>query len=458
MKHRIFRGILVATFFTAVIVTVAIAILFFSLMENEVLQELEAESRMIETGLNFGNTEYLSKVSDDKRRITLISSDGTVLYDSGADADTLGNHMNREEVKQATSRGSGSSIRFSETLTERTINYAKQIKNGEILRISVSQNYVLAFLSYLILPACTIIIVVVLLSVILSTKVSKNILMPLYNLDLEHPEETEIYEEILPLTQKIQVQNRELKRKIYEELREKQRKQREFTANMTHELKTPLTSISGFAELLMKSNLDSATAKDFAMSIYEEAARMILLVGDIIRLAEMDEREEDYKFEEVPLLKMAKKIRDSLSISAKRKRVVVNLKGEEAAVYGVKKILYEIVYNLMDNAIKYNREMGKVDVCIERREEQITLSVSDTGIGIPYEDQEHIFERFYRVDKSRSRELGGTGLGLSIVREGVLLHNAKMELCSRENEGTEILIHFPIMKVCNYKEENNEYL
>lgn len=448
MKKKIFTSILVVTFIAALTAIVSVSVLGVPFMENEILQELKIEAELISRGVAADGIEYLEDIADnEERRITLIDENGTVLFDSGANAGKLDNHKNRKEVKQAIEQGYGSSIRFSDTMTVRTINYALRIDNNQIIRISVAQNYVLVILSWLIMPICVIISVIVLLSVVLSEVVARRILQPLNDLDLEHPEDSYVYEEIKPLTRKIQVQNRKLKEKIYSELGQKQRRQSEFTANMTHELKTPLTSISGFAEILMQDDLENSIVKDFAKSIYDEAARLITLIGDIIKLAEMDEKEEKYHFENIDLIEMTKDVVKTLFASAKKKNIDINLEGDRAYVYGEKRILHEMIYNLVDNAIKYNHQNGSVNIEITKDSDNIRFAVNDTGIGIPKEEQEHIFERFYRVDKAYSKELGGTGLGLSIVQQGAYLHNAKIELSSIEDEGTDIVLVFPANEI-----------
>ncbi|MBO6213985.1 MAG: HAMP domain-containing histidine kinase, partial [Lachnospiraceae bacterium] len=298
----------------------------------------------------------------------------------------------------------------------------------------------------LIPPMGIIIAAVFFLSAILSGKVSDNILKPLYELDIEHPGEKETYEELKPLTQRIEYQNRKLKEKIYDEMEKRNRKRNEFTTNMTHELKTPLTSVSGFAELMMKEGMDQELIKDFSRSIYDETARMISLVEDIIKLEEMDERMESYEFEEVDLNDIAKEVCEHLRIAASQKGVKVKLSEGEAIIYGTRSIVFEMLYNLCDNAIKYNVEGGSIDIKTYTDREGVFFDIWDTGIGIPPEEQELVFDRFYRVDKSRSRGLGGTGLGLSIVRQGVILHSGDIKIISNEGEGTRIILRFPALK------------
>ncbi len=443
MKRKIFDSVLMVTALTAMITVISLMFLFFPFMENEILKELQEEGKLIEKGIDMLGDSYLNQLSGKERRITLINTDGTVVFDSGTDVDVLDNHLNRDEVKQAIEKGEGSSIRLSNTLTKRTLNYAKRIEDGRVLRISVNQNYILALFSWLITPTLIIIAAVTFLSAFLAGKVSDNVLQPLYELDPEKPEDTKIYEEIKPLTQKIIAQNRKLKKKVYEEIKEKQKKQNEFTTNMTHELKTPLTSISGFAELMMNGGMDEETVKDFARSIYDETARLIDLVNEIIKIAEMEERTEEYQFTQVDLLAVTKEVKSRLEFSAEKKNIQISISGDKANVYGEENIIYEMIYNLCDNAIKYNVFGGRVGITIEEKENSVVFTVSDSGIGIPKEEQGRIFERFYMVNKSHSKEVGGTGLGLSIVHQGAMLHNARIGITSEEKQGTKIFLEFP---------------
>ncbi len=446
MKHKIFNSLFAAAALTALVTIISMMLLFFPFMEGELLGELQEEARLIRKGIEVVGMDYLSMISEEERRITLIGSDGIVIFDSGTDVSALDNHINREEIRQAVTEGEGSSIRFSDTLTCRTIYYALRLADGRILRVSVTLNYLIAMFSWLIGPALFIITAVIFLSAFFARKVSDYILRPLYDMDPEDPEDAQIYEEIRPLTQKILTQNRKMKEKVYRELEQRQRTQHEFTTNMTHELKTPLTSISGFAELMMDGDVDQETVRDFAHSIHDESARLVGLVNDIIKISELEEWEDDYAFEEVFLEDVAKEAAERLSFSAKRKNITIDISGEPVSVYGVQEILFEIIYNLCDNAIKYNVPGGRVTMEMHKEEGGTVFLVRDTGIGIPKEEQERVFDRFYMVDKSHSKEVGGTGLGLSIVRQGALVHGAAIRVADVDGGGTEISLHFPDRK------------
>ncbi len=443
MRHRIFNSVFAAAALTALITIVSIMLLFFPFMENEILGELQEEARLLVKGIEVEGTGFLDMVSEKERRITLIDTNGVVAFDSGTNPASLDNHINREEIREAIRTGEGSSIRFSDTLTCRTIYYATRMGDGRVLRVSVTQNYLIAMFAWLIGPALVIITAIIFFSAFFARRVSDNILRPLYDMDPEDPEDAEIYEEIRPLTQKILSQNRRIKEKVYRELEQKRRKQYEFTANMTHELKTPLTSISGFAELMMDGDVDRDTMQDFAHSIHDESARLVGLVNDIIKISELEEWGDDDAFGEVRLRDVADEVAERLAFSAKRKGVTIDVAADDVAVYGAEEILFEIVYNLCDNAIKYNVSGGRVSMGARAEEGGACFFVRDTGIGIPKEEQERVFDRFYMVDKSHSKEVGGTGLGLSIVRQGALIHGASIRVDSTDGSGTEIALYFP---------------
>ncbi len=456
MKRRIFYSSLLVTTLTALITILLVLFIFFPFMETELLQEMQKEVDLIEEGMDGSDPAFLAKVADKDRRLSLIDKEGNVLFDSDSDVESLDNHADREEILQAEKNVSGSSIRFSRTLTVRTINYAKKLKDGNFLRMTISQNYVITLLAWLFPPIAIIIAVAVFLSVLISAKVSNSILKPLYELDLEHPEENEIYEEIRPLTERIVDQNRRIKEKIYMEMDQKSKKRHEFTTNLTHELKTPLTSISGFAELMMNEKVDEDTVKDFSRSIYDEAGRLIHLVGDIIKVGELDEKRGSYDFRPVDLKAVAEDVCKRLEMTASKRNIRVETPKDPAKINGVENILYEMIYNLCDNAIKYNKEGGMVRVSVFSDQQNAKITVEDSGIGIPKEEQSRIFDRFYRVDKSHSRELGGTGLGLSIVRQGADLHGAEIQIDSSEGKGTAVTLIFSNSKNSDFEKAAEE--
>ncbi len=551
MNRKIFRSALLISLLVLAASFILSMGILFGYFESQLEKELRNEAMYISSALQNEGTDYLKSIENEGKRITLIAPDGTVLADTSVDADKLENHLDREEIKATMENGSGTSVRYSETLTEKVVYYAEKMKNGNILRVSTRQYTVFTVLLGLAQPISIVIILAVILSFILSVRVSRSIVEPINALDLDHPESNDTYEELAPLLKRIAQQHKTIERQlkeaqkqqeefrlitenmtegllvidrnmqllscnaaaqkllhihepvsgnvlivnrsrgfrqavekvldgshvetemqtedkhysiianpVYEEalvigavivilditeqkLREQMRQ--EFTSNVSHELKTPLTSISGFAEMLMKGGTDEATVMDFSKSIYDEAQRLIALVVDIIRVSELDEGSRAFEREQVDLYALSQEITERLAPQAEKKHIKISVLGGKARIIGVRKILDEMIYNLCDNAIKYNKENGNVDVIVTCTQKEVCVTVRDTGIGIPESSQDRVFERFYRVDKSRSKETGGTGLGLSIVKHGASFHDAHIELKSKINEGTAVTLHFPAL-------------
>lgn len=492
---------------------------------------------------------YFDDFGDSENRVTLISGNGTVLYDNVADVTTLDNHGEREEIKAAMEEGKGMSIRYSKTLTKKTVNYARKLSDGSVLRVSIEQYTILTILMGMLQPVLLILFVALILTLVLSSRLSKAIIEPINRLDLEVPESNDAYEELAPLLGKIANQ----KQIIEKQLADAQKKQkefslitenmkegflvidqdaniltynsaalklldivspaeksvlrfcrtkefrdvisevlsgkraenvmvreersyslianpvvqkdevigaviiilditesekrdtlrREFTANVSHELKTPLTSISGFAELMKEGDVSKENVIDFSKSIYDEAQRLITLVNDIIRLSELDGQGISFESETVDLYELAEEVIHRLEHEAGKRNIAFHLIGGRAEVTGVRKILDEMLFNLCDNAIKYNQKDGLVDVVVNQNRDGVNVIVRDNGIGIPAAHQDRVFERFYRVDKSHSKKAGGTGLGLAIVKHGAIYHHAKISLESAVDMGTTVTIAFP---------------
>ena len=526
------------------------AALLFSFLESRTVDELREEANILSYGIEAQGQEYLDRINTD-RRVTLIRRDGTVLYDNEADASTMENHSNREEVEEAVKSGSGHSIRKSETMTRETIYFAQKLDDGTILRVAVTQDSIWAILAKLIRPAVILFMATVLLSLFLSNMVTKNILSPLNRLDLDHLDNNDVvYDELAPLLNRLQTQQETIRKQLnsakqrqeefnlitenmsegflvidkntdilswnpsalrllgmtdepsgsvlrlnrtrdfretifkvlsgkkeeltlqrenrtyklianpaYDDNQEevigavfvildetesikRENFRREFTANVSHELKTPLTSISGFAELMMGGGMPEETVMDFSKSIYDEASRLISLVNDIINLSSLDDENMEFDWEMIDLYQIASEEIGHLQAAADKKDVKIRLSGVHGNITGVRRIVSEMIYNLCDNAVKYNREHGSIDVNIATTTNHVIVSVQDTGIGIPEADQSRIFERFYRVDKSHSKAVGGTGLGLSIVKHGAQLHNAQIKVSSKLDKGTTITLRF----------------
>ena len=550
MFKKIFRSSLL----TAMIVLLASIFLIMGILhgifESQLEDQLQKETAFVATAIENEGISYFDNLSKDGDRVTLIDKDGTVLADSQVDVSKLENHGDREEVKQAETEGRGQSVRYSSTMTEKTVYYAQKLDNGQILRISADQFTIVTILLGISQPIAIVVIAAIVLSLILSTNVAKHIVEPINDLDLDDPMENTVYDELSPLLRKIAHQNSTIEEQLKEarqkqeefriitdnmsegfividnqmkiltynaaalklfgaeqktpenilalsrskpfrdaiyksldgehsqaemttdervysiisnpvydteqevigavivviditEISRREQLRREFTSNVSHELKTPLTSISGFAEIMKSGDTDEATVVDFSRSIYDEAQRLISLVSDIIKLSELDDGTIEYEPETVDLYTLSLEIASRLSPQAQEKKIHFTVNGEKAEITGVRKILDEIIFNLCDNAVKYNRSGGDVKVSVKNSADTVTVTVSDTGIGIPTAQQDRVFERFYRVDKARSKSIGGTGLGLSIVKHGVMYHNAQISLESKENEGTTVVINFP---------------
>ena len=550
MTKRIFRAICLvalAVFLASVTLIMGILYDYFSRVQ---LDQLRIEAGLAARGVEENGADYFDGLDTQSYRITWIGADGTVLFDSTSDADVMENHLDREEVKQAIASGYGHSSRYSSTLMERLLYSAQRLNDGSVIRLSITQNSVLTIVLGMIQPVLLVSLVAVILALVLSSSVSKSVVRPLNELNLDEPLNNEGFDELSPLLRRIDSQQRQLKgqalelrqkqdeflavtsnmseglvllnaggtilsinnaalnilgadkscvgediltvnrslemQKLLEQAKEGNRSEtklclsgreyqldaspiigggntrgvalllfditerenaeqlrREFTANVSHELKTPLHSISGCAELMKNGMVRPEDTARFAGQIYSEAQRLIHLVEDIIHLSRLDEGAEDMQRERIDLFALSGSVIDSLGNEAKENKVSLELCGGPAYVWGVRQLVSGMVYNLCDNAIKYNRENGSVKLSVSCEGEYSVLNVSDTGIGIPPEHQSRVFERFYRVDKSHSKEVGGTGLGLSIVKHSAMVHNAKIDLQSTAGKGTSITLRFP---------------
>ncbi|MCR5698451.1 MAG: two-component sensor histidine kinase, partial [Treponemataceae bacterium] len=357
----------------------------------------------------------------------------SVYFDNKVDETSLENHGLRREFLDALNKGSSKVSRYSSTMTEKTLYFAKLLSSGDVLRISCDQHSVWVLILGMSQLLLFVLVIAVIISGLSASFISKKITEPLNKINLDDPDDQSVYEELKPLTKRIREENFEKSQR--EELRQ------QFSANVSHELKTPLTSISGFAELMKNGGLDEKTTKDFAKTIYDESQRMIILVDDIIKLSKLDEKSIYMEKEDLCLKDMCLEAIETLKASAMTKNVEINFSGDRGIIKGVRPVIYEMVYNLIDNAIKYNIEDGKIFVTIHDGK-PVVLSVKDTGIGIPENEKERIFERFYRIDKSRSKQNGGTGLGLSIVKHAAKYHDAKVFVSSEEGKGSTFTVTF----------------
>lgn len=550
MTKKIFKSIM---FVCALVLTVGLAAvmgILYSNFDGQMRKELSKEAAYLAYGVEQQGVDYLKNIKDKSARITYIDQDGTVLFDNEADVSEMKNHSDRTEFQKAEKYGAGESSRYSDTLSEKTIYYALRLKDGTVLRVSGTQDSVLALVENLIFPLCGLLCLMLILSGIMASAISKRIVKPINELDLESPEENRIYEELSPLLSKIHRQNREIQNQLElakqqqeefalitenmqeglividkytmilsanssawnlfhmdrgcqgesvycldreEEFRhaieqvlsgehtelvlklngsdiqlianpvirdkktegavvllvnvteklERESLRREFSANVSHELKTPLTSISGFAEIMQSGLVKCEDIPQFAGRIYKEAQRLLQLVEDVIQISQLDEEKTSYTWEPVDVYQVCKNAFESLKEKAKRLNVHLYICGEYMKMEAVRTLLEEAVYNVCDNAIKYNRNEGSVSVFLTQTAQEIQIVVKDTGVGIPKEDQDRVFERFYRVDKSHSKEIGGTGLGLSIVKHAVGALKGSVMLRSEEGNGTEICMKFP---------------
>ena len=550
MTKRIFQAVCLVAAMVLVLSTGVLLALFYDNYVGRAEQSLRTEAAFVAQGLNTGGEDYLLGLTDRSRRITLVDQDGTVRYDNTADAGQMENHLEREEIQEALSTGSGQSRRVSETISQETFYYAILLENGMVLRLAATQSSVWALLLTVLQPAAMVVIAALVLGAILAHRAAKAIVAPINSLDLDQPEDAKAYEELSPLLSRIARQKRTIDAQLHRARRQQEqfrlitenmsegllvvdsqtnllscnsaalrllgaekqpenpsvlalnhaeafrtvirdalagrhgegrlevggrslqllanpagqegeaagavilvmdtteREQREalrreFSANVSHELKTPLTSISGFAELMKSGVVAQKDVMDFSQSIYDEAQRLIHMVEDIIRLSELDETELHRETGPIDLCDLCRREVERMRPEADRRGVTLSLQGEAATVQGNAQILGELVYNLLDNAIKYNKPQGSVTVTVTPGK-RVRLRVEDTGIGIPKESQSRVFERFYRVDKSHSDDVSGTGLGLSIVKHAAQFHRARVELQSTEGKGTAITVTFPL--------------
>ena len=550
MTKKIFKSIMFVCALVLAVGLAAVMGILYSNFDGQMRKELSKEAAYLAYGVEQQGLNYLKNIKDKSARITYIDQDGTVLFDNEADVSEMKNHSDRTEFQKAEKYGAGESSRYSDTLSEKTIYYALRLKDGTVLRVSGTQDSVLALVENLIFPLCGLLCLMLILSGIMASAISKRIVKPINELDLESPEENRIYEELSPLLSKIHRQNREIQNQLElakqqqeefalitenmqeglividkytmilsanssawnlfhmdrgcqgesvycldreEEFRhaieqvlsgehtelvlklngsdiqlianpvirdkktegavvllvnvteklERESLRREFSANVSHELKTPLTSISGFAEIMQGGLVKNEDIPKFAGRIYKESQRLLQLVEDVIQISQLDEEKTSYVWEPVDVYQVCKNAFESLKEKAKRLNVHLYICGERMKMEAVCTLLEEAIYNVCDNAIKYNRNDGSVSVFLTQTAQEIQIVVKDTGVGIPKEDQDRVFERFYRVDKSHSKEIGGTGLGLSIVKHAVGALKGSVMLRSEEGNGTEICMKFP---------------
>ncbi|HJA11762.1 MAG TPA: two-component sensor histidine kinase [Candidatus Mediterraneibacter merdipullorum] len=437
MRKRIQRSMVTVLAVTLLLSYIILTLITYSSSLSVLEGEVRQEARYIRAAINISGAEYLEEMNgvDWTTRVTQIDRDGQVLYDTRQDEETMEDHGSRKEVREAFASGEGEDVRMSDTVGQELYYYALLLDDGTVLRVSKSMDGLigtaLANLPFIIGLGA----LMMLLAWFLAKWQTSRLVRPIYELDLEHPLENRTYEELTPFLQAMDKQNRE--KEAVSNMR------KEFSANVSHELKTPLTSISGYAEIMKNGLVRPADIPAFSERIYKEARRLITLVEDIIKLSKLDEESVELEKQNVDLYELTREIISRLSPQAAQRNIRMEVTGEPVTYYGIRQILDEMIYNVCENAVKYNQENGRVSVWVGNTLDGPKVTVSDTGIGIPEEHHERIFERFYRVDKSHSKERGGTGLGLSIVKHGALLHGAKVTVDSAPGKGTRIGMQFP---------------
>lgn len=552
MTGKIFKSILAvaaSVLFASLLLVVGVLYEYFGDLQN---QRLGDELSLAVTAVTLDGKGYLENISSDSYRLTWIDADGSVIYDTRADADEIENHADREEFREAMESGEGKSTRYSATLMKKTTYFARRLFDGTVLRISTDYATAALLVLGMLQPVLVIAVAALVLSAVLASSISRRIVRPLNNLNLDDPLSNDTYDEIAPLLSRIDRQHKQIRLQLSElrqktdefsqiiasmreglvlldekgcvlsinpaaievfgvgddavgkdflvldrghdmsnaiseamksghaEVREErlgriyrfdisriesdgnvigavilafdtteqdlaEQNRREFTANVSHELKTPLQGIIGSADLIESGMVKDGDMPRFVGHIKSEATRLLLLIEDIIRLSQLDEGDE-MPLETVDLLALASEVEDDLGDAAAAKNIKMSLEGDGASICGVRRLLYEVVYNLCDNAIKYNNDGGEVRVYVGSSDDRATVRVSDNGIGIAPEHQSRVFERFYRVDKSHSKASGGTGLGLSIVKHAVMYHRGEIKIESELGRGTTITLTFPIKR------------
>lgn len=436
LRNKIQKSMILVIATTLVIAYVLTTYVVYRQNVRILEEEIRQETDYIKTAIMVAGTEYLNEMDNvrENTRVTLIDKSGNVLYDSKQDDFTLENHRERPEIQAALENGAGRDIRRSDTLNKEMFYYAVRLSDEDILRVSKTMDTAL-FTAVQILPGMGVIALIMLIfAFFLSKWQIERLVKPVNELDLERPLQNNTYEELTPLLESMDKQNRE--KEAVAIIR------KEFSANVSHELKTPLTSISGYAEIMKSGLVKSEDMKIFAETIYREASRLIKLIEDIMKLSKLDEGKPDIEKEMVDLYHLTEEIVRRLMPQAQKRNIKMELSGQSVEYNGLRHILDEMIYNICENAIKYNKDHGAVKVWVGTIEGQKKIVVTDTGIGIPKDEQERVFERFYRVDKSHSKETGGTGLGLSIVKHAAILHDAVIHVESEVGKGTKMEIQF----------------
>ena len=437
MRKKIQRSMVMVLAVTLLLSYIILTLITYNRNLDTLEAEVRQEAKYIQAAINISGAEYLEEMDgvDWTTRVTQIDENGDVLYDTRRDSSTLENHSGRKEVREALAEGEGEDVRMSDTVGQEMYYYALLLDDGTVLRASKSMDGLVRTALGNLPVMAGLAAIMLILAYFMAKWQTRRLVKPIYDLDLEHPLDNETYDELTPFLEAMDRQNKE--KEAVSNMR------KEFSANVSHELKTPLTSISGYAEIMKNGMVRPQDIPHFSERIYKEARRLITLVEDIIKLSKLDEESVELEKQDVDLYELTREIISRLSPQASQKSIRMEVTGEPVKYFGIRQILDEMIYNVCENAIKYNNEYGRVSVWVGNTLDGPKITVSDTGIGIPEEHHERIFERFYRVDKSHSKERGGTGLGLSIVKHGALLHGAKVSVESTPGRGTRIEMQFP---------------
>lgn len=434
MKKKINRQLIVISALAVLITLLCVVFAFYKLFTRQVMEDLKTYAHV------FSSMDLLQEIqydpASDNIRTTIITPEGKVLYDSLADIGGMDNHSERPEIKEAFKKGEGSSIRRSSTMKMNTYYYTLLLADGSVLRIAREAHSIWSIF-YNALPFIIItILVLILVCVVLSHYLTESLVAPIEQMaaDMDHIAQVNAYDELVPFAETIQKQHDAILRNAH--------MRQEFTANVSHELKTPLAAISGYSELIENGMASGEDVVRFAAEIHKNANRLLVLINDIIKLSELDVLDHEIPLEKLDLYEIAKDSVSILQIRAEERSVILTMEGKNCNILGDRQMIEELLYNLCDNAICYNNIGGSVQINVDIVDGCPTLQVKDTGIGIPKEHQDRIFERFYRVDKSRSKSTGGTGLGLAIVKHIVSVHHAEMTLSSEEGRGTDVKVVF----------------
>ncbi|MDB8852632.1 sensor histidine kinase [Peptostreptococcus anaerobius] len=436
MKDKV-QKVLMFSLSLVLIISYLVMVVFVYRQDLRLMKyEVKQEAKYIQEAVNIAGPQYLESIDnvDKNTRITKIDKDGKVLYDSQGRKD-LENHKTRKEVVEALKNGYGEDVRRSETIGKNMYYYALILNDKSVIRVSKTMYNMVAIAIDFLPFMLGIFLIMLLLSWMIARWQTRRIIGPINDIDLENPLENITYRELEPLLVAMDLNNKQ--KDMVSNMR------KEFSANVSHELKTPLTSISGYAEIMKNGIVKEKDINNFADRIHKEASRLIKLVNDIINISRLDEGYVDIEKEDVDLFEMSREISSRLAKQANDKGIKVALEGERVICHGIRQILDDMVYNLVENAIKYNKENGKVTIWVGSTLDGVKIRVTDTGIGIADEETDRIFERFYRVDKSHSKEIGGTGLGLSIVKHGAMVHGASLSVDSKLGEGSVFEIRFP---------------